>query len=154
MMEIEAKLAEMGLALPPPLPSAGAYAPYIASGGLLFISGQVPVKDGRLICGRVGADLDEAQGQEAARFCGLAVLAQVKAACGGDFDQVTRAVRLGGFVNAAAEFDRHPEIINGASELLLAVMGERGRHSRFAVGVSSLPRGCAVEIEACFEMKS
>ncbi len=158
MNQIETKLKEMGLALPEPLPSAGSYRPWIASERTIsehcvFISGQVPVENGRIIQGVIGNTLTEKEGAHAAKICALHVLAQLKQACAGDLDRVKSCLRLGGFVNAASDFGNHPEVINGASDLLIAVMGARGRHTRFAVGVSSLPRRAAVEIEALFEIK-
>ncbi len=153
MSQIETKLKEMGLTLPKSLPSAGSYLPWIIHEHLVFISGQVPVEDGQLIQGVVGETLTQEEGQHAAQICALHLLAQLKQACGGNLSRVKRCVQLGGFINAAPDFEAHPEVINGASNLLTAVMGEAGRHARFAVGVSSLPRKSAVEIEALFEIK-
>ena len=154
MSKIEIKLKEMGLTLPQPLPSAGSYVPWVKtiSEHYVFISGQVPVENGRIIQGVVGDTLTQEEGQHAAQICALHLLAQLKQACDGDLDRVKQCVRLGGFVNAAPGFGEHPEVINGASDLLNAVMGAPGRHARFAVGVSSLPRQSAVEIEALFEL--
>ena len=153
---IEERLSAKGLTLPPPLPSAGAYAPYMITPlndktSLVFISGQIAIKDGKIMRGQIGRDMDEEQGRKAALYASLALLAQLKSACDGDLTRARKCLRLGGFINSSADFGNHPEILNGASELLLAIMDD-GRHSRFAIGVSSLPRGCAVEIEAVFEI--
>lgn len=156
MNHIETKLIELKLKLPKPLKAIGDYVPFqktklASNNSLISISGQVPVRDGELVCGQVGNDISQADGVAAAKLCALAVLAQLKAACDGDLSLVRHCVRLGGFVNAAPGFANHPEIINGASELIVMVLGEAGKHSRFAVGASSLPRNVAVEIEAQFE---
>jgi enamine deaminase RidA (YjgF/YER057c/UK114 family) len=145
---IEAKLAELGLTLPEPAAPIAAYVPAVEAGGLLHVSGQLPFKDGVLMTGRLGEDRDVAYGAEAAERCGLMLVAQIKAALGGDLGRVVRIVKLGGFVNSAADFTDQPVVINGASELMLALFGEAGRHARSAVGVPALPRGAAVEIDA------
>jgi enamine deaminase RidA (YjgF/YER057c/UK114 family) len=145
---IEAKLAELGLTLPEPAAPIAAYVPAVEAGGLLHVSGQLPFKDGALMTGRLGEDRDTAYGAEAAQRCGLMLVAQMKAALGGDLGRVARIVKLGGFVNSAADFTDQPVVINGASELMLALFGEAGRHARSAVGVPALPRGAAVEIDA------
>ncbi|MDX2102714.1 MAG: RidA family protein [Alphaproteobacteria bacterium] len=149
----EARLQELGLELPSAPAPAASYVPTVITGSLLFTAGQVPVKDGqRLFVGKVGATMDVATAQEAAKLCALNILAQVKAAIG-DLDRVRRCVKVLGFVNATPEFGEHPAVINGASDLLVAVLGERGRHARSAVGAGSLPFGVAVEVEAIFEIE-
>ncbi|HDS1775817.1 TPA: RidA family protein [Pseudomonas putida] len=122
-------------------------------GNLLYVSGQVPVTSGidRYV-GKVGQDLALEDGQAAACLCALNILAQVDRALGGEFSRVRRCIRLGGFVNAAADFTQHPQVLNGASDLIIAVLGEAGRHARAAVGCNSLPRNVAVEVEAIFEI--
>lgn len=150
---IDARLAELGIVLPPAPPPApgGSYVPFVLSGSSLVISGQLPLVAGNLaLAGKVGAEVGLDQAIEAARLCGLNILAQVKAACGGDLDRIARCVRLGGFVNAAPDFTEHPKVINGASDLMLSVLGEAGKHARFAVGAGSLPFNASVEIEALF----
>lgn len=146
---IDAKLAELGLTLPEPAAPIAAYVPAVEAGGLLHVSGQLAFRvDGTLMTGRLGEDRDTAYGVEAAQRCGLMLVAQIKAALGGDLGRVVRIVKLGGFVNSAGEFTDQPVVINGASELMLALFGEAGRHARSAVGVPALPRGAAVEIDA------
>jgi len=150
---VEQRLAERGLELPAAPAPAANYVPYTISGRLLFVAGQLPFRQGQVaIAGRVGAEVDVPQGQEAARLCALNLLAQAKAACGGDLDQLHRCLKLGGFVACTPEFIDHPEVVNGASDLMVQAMGEGGRHARFAVGCASLPRNAAVEVEAIFEL--
>ncbi len=152
--EIDARLNELGIELPAPAPAAANYVPFVVSRGQVFVAGQVPfAADGSLeLLGKVGQDLSLEQGQEAARLCALNILAQVKAACGGDWGRLVRCVKLGGFVNCPPEFDQQPAVINGASDLLVEVLGDRGRHARFAVGAANLPFNVAVEIDAVFEI--
>ncbi|MEI9927889.1 MAG: RidA family protein [Sphingomonas sp.] len=144
---IDAKLAELGLTLPKPAAPVAAYVPAVEVGGLLHISGQLPFNDGTLMTGRVGEDRDLAFAQEAARRCGLMLVAQIKQALGG-LDRVDRIVKLGVFVNSAAGFTDQAKVANGASELMVALFGESGRHARSAVGVAVLPLGAVVEIDA------
>lgn len=146
-MSIEAKLAELGLTLPEAAAPVAAYVPAVEAGGLLHISGQLPFKDGALMTGRLGEDRDEAYGTEAAQRCGLMLIAQMKKALG-SLDRVERIVKLGAFVNSAGDFTGQPKVVNGASELMVAVFGDAGRHARSAVGVPVLPLGAAVEIDA------
>ena len=154
MSAIDDRLAELGLTLPDAPAPAANYVPYVRTGNLVHISGQISRDTaGALITGKLGADLDVAAGAEAAKACALALLAQLRAACGGDFSQLARAVKLTGFVNSTADFTDQPRVINGASDLLVAVLGEAGRHARSAVSAASLPLGVAVEIEAIFELK-
>ena len=149
---IDARLAELGLSLPDAPAPAANYVPAVRSGALLFVSGQISRDEGGLICGKLGADLDTAAGAAAARTCALALLAQVRAACDGDFGRLVRAVKLTGFVNSTPDFTEQPKVINGASDLLVEVLGEAGRHSRSAVSAGALPMGVAVEIEGIFEI--
>jgi enamine deaminase RidA (YjgF/YER057c/UK114 family) len=146
-MTIEAKLAELGLTLPQPAAPVAAYVPVVIAGGLAHVSGQVSMKDGALIKGRLGEDLGLDEGIAAAQACGLMIVAQLKAALG-DLSRVERIVKLGAFVNSTADFTDQPKVANGASELMQALFGEAGRHARSAVGVPTLPLGVAVEIDA------
>ncbi len=146
---IETRLAELGIALPKPARPVATYIPYIVEGSLVFISGQVSLGPGAEFKGKVGRELSVEEGQAAARLCALNILAQLKAAVG-DLDRVRACLRLGGFVNATPDFTEHPAVINGASNLLVEVFGDAGRHTRSAVGAGSLPLGVAVEIEATF----
>ncbi len=151
--EIEARLKELDIELPKAPTAAANYVPYVVSGNLVFVAGQVPFVDGELkYVGRVGDDMELEEGEAAARVCALNIIAQVKAACDGDLDRVVRCVKIGGFVNSADDFDRQPWVINGASDLLFEVFGDKGRHARFAVGSNVLPLGVSVEIDAVFEI--
>ena len=150
---IDARLAELGISLPVPPAPVASYVPFVVSGKQVFISGQITLADGALkYVGTVGQDLTVEDGKSAARICGINLLAQLKAAAGGDLDKVKRCVKLGVFVNAAPGFAQHPEVANGASDLMLEVFGDAGRHARAAVGAGSLPRNVAVEVEAVFEL--
>ena len=154
MSDVEAKLAALGLVLPDAPAPAANYVPFVITGNQVFISGQIS-RDakGGLITGKLGAELDVAQGAAAAQSCALAILAQVKASVGGDWSRVVRAVKLVGFVNSTPEFADQPKVINGASDVLVAALGEAGRHARSAVSAGALPLGVAVEIEAIFELR-
>lgn len=146
--KVEARLASLGIALPEAANPVANYVPYLLAENLLFVSGQLSkAADGAILKGRLGAELSVEQGREAARLSALGVLAQAKAAIG-DLDRIAQVVRLTGFVNAVPEFVDHPQVINGASDLMVEVLGDAGRHTRAAVGVSSLPLGCAVEVDA------
>ena len=150
---IEQRLAAHGLELPDAPAPAANYVPYTVSGKLLFVAGQLPFKSGQVaVTGRLGKDVSLEQGQEAARICALNLLAQAKAACGGDLSRLARCLKLGGFVSCTPEFADHPAVINGASDLMVQAMGKAGQHARFAVGCASLPRGAAVEVEGIFEL--
>ncbi|MBV8537008.1 MAG: RidA family protein [Alphaproteobacteria bacterium] len=151
--KIDARLKELGITLPEaPMPVAN-YVPSVRSGNLLFVSGQVPMEGGKpQFIGKVGREFKIEEGQKAARLCALNVIAQVRAALGGDLDRVKRCVRVGGFVNCTPEFGDQPQVINGASDLFVQVFGDAGKHARAAVGVSALPRGVAAEVEAVFEV--
>ena len=146
-MSIESKLTELGITLPEAPAPAANYVPWVISGNLLFVSGQISALKGRL-----GDDLAVEQGAEAARGCGLSLLAQARAALG-SLDRVARVVKLGGFVNSTATFTDQPEVVNGCSNLMVEVFGDKGRHARAAVSCPTLPRGVAVEIEAVFEIE-
>jgi enamine deaminase RidA (YjgF/YER057c/UK114 family) len=145
--KVEARLASLGVTLPEAPNPVANYVPSLLYGNLLFISGQISKgADGNVIKGRLGAELTVAQGREAARASALAILAQAKAAIG-DLDRIAQVVKLTGFVAATADFIDHPQVVNGASDLMVEVLGDSGRHTRVAVGVASLPMGCAVEID-------
>ena len=150
---IEERLAGRGLELPAAPAPAANYVPYTISGKLLFVAGQLPFMAGEVaVAGRLGEDVSLERGQEAARICALNLLAQAKAACGGDLGRLARCLKLGGFVSCTAAFTEHPAVINGASDLMVEAMGEAGQHARFAVGCASLPRNAAVEVEGIFEL--
>jgi enamine deaminase RidA (YjgF/YER057c/UK114 family) len=144
-----ARLAELGLALPAPAAPVAAYVPTVEAGGFLYVSGQVSFVDGALVKGRLGEDVTLEQGVIAAQGCGLMLLAQAQAALG-SLDRVARVVKLGAFIASTDSFTDQPKVANGASELMVAVFGEAGKHARSAVGVPVLPLGCAVEIDAVF----
>ncbi len=146
-MSIEQRLNELGLQLPEPAAPVAAYVPAVEAGGLLYISGQVSQRDGQRITGRLGEDLDLEAGRDAARSCGIMLLAQMKAALG-SLDRVVRVVKLGVFVNSTSDFTDQPKVADGCSLLMAEVIGEAGRHARSAVGVPSLPLGVAVEVDA------
>lgn len=151
---IDARLDELEIILPPANKPAGNYVPFAISGKLVFVSGQIPMSGGKPSHqGKLGAGISVEQGADAARVCALAVLAQLKEAVGGDLDRVARCVRVGGFVNSAPDFTEQPKVVNGASDLIVAVFGDAGRHARAAVGVAQLPAGVAVEVEAIFELR-
>jgi enamine deaminase RidA (YjgF/YER057c/UK114 family) len=150
---IEQRLAARGLELPAAPAPAANYIPYTISGQLLFVAGQLPFVGGKVaVAGRLGEDVSLEQEREAARICALNLLAQVRAACGGDLGRLARCLKLGGFVSCTPEFTEHPAVINGASDLMVEAMGEAGQHARFAVGCASLPRNAAVEVEGIFEL--
>lgn len=149
---IDARLAELGITLPDAPAPAANYVPFVRTGDLLFISGQISQGPTGLIKGRLGETMDAAEGAEAARRCGLSLIAQARAALGGDLDRVIRVVKLTGFVNSTPDFTDQPKVINGCSDLMVAVFGEAGRHARAAVSAPALPLGVAVEIEAVFEV--
>ena len=149
---IEQRLSELGLTLPDAPAPAANYVPFVQSGALVFVSGQISSGPDGLICGKLGADLSLDDGVGAARACALALIAQLRAACGGDLTRLRRVVKLTGFVNCTPDFTEQPKVVNGASDLMVAVFGEAGRHARAAVGAPSLPLGVAVEIEGVFEI--
>lgn len=150
---IARRLAELGIVLPAPPAPVASYVPALIAGRFLFISGQLSTESGRLITGKLGAGTDIETGQKAARACALNIIAQAQMALG-DLDRIRACVKLTGFVNAAPDFVDHPKVINGASDLMVQVFGDAGRHTRAAVGASSLPLGAAVEVEAIFEIEA
>lgn len=150
---IAARLAELGITLPDAPNPVANYVPFAISGNLLFISGQIAKGgDGKIVTGTLGGGIDIEAGQRAARLCALNILAQAKAALG-DLDRIVQVVRLTGFVSATPAFADHPKVVNGASDLMVEVLGDKGRHTRAAVGVSSLPLGSAVEVDATIAIK-
>lgn len=150
---IEQRLAGLGLSLPPVNPPQGNYLSYSRSGNLVFVAGQGPRLEGQLVYqGTVGADLSLEEGQKAARLCALNILAQLKSACDGDLGRVTRVLRLAGLVRCSADFGEQAKVLNAASDLICAVLGEAGPHARIASGTHALPSGMAVEIEAVAEI--
>lgn len=154
MTSIDQRIADLGHSLPQAAPPVAVYVPTVEQGGLLHISGQLPFRaDGGLITGRLGEDVDLAGGQAAAERCGLMIVAQAKAALGGDLGRVVRVVKLGVFVNSTPAFTDQAKVANGASELIGAIFGDAGRHARSAVGVAVLPLGAAVEIDAILAVR-
>ena len=152
-MDINATLIDKGIVLPDAPPPAANYIPYVKVDKLVFVSGQVSQNENGFIKGVVGKDLNVEEGYDAARQCAISLLAQLKSAVNGDLNKVTKVVKLGGFVNSASNFTEQPSVINGASDLLVELLGEKGRHARTAVG-ASLPLGVAVEIDGIFEVES
>ncbi len=151
--QIDSRLQELGITIPEAPSPAANYVGYVRTGNLVFVAGQLPVQDGTLkYIGKIGENLSVEDGRAAARICALNLLAQVKAACGGDLDRVSRCVKLTGFVNSPPDFTEQPAVVNGASDLMVEVLGDKGRHSRAAVSASALPRGVAVEVEGIFEV--
>ena len=151
--KIEARLKELGIELPEATTPAANYIPYVVSGKLVFVSGQITLLNGKIeYIGRVGDEFTIEEGYQAARLCGMNLLTQAKAAAGGDLDKIKRVVKLGGFVNAIPGFTNQPEVINGASDLMVEVLGENGKHARAAVSAGALPRNVAVEIDGIFEL--
>lgn len=154
MGNIDKRLAELGILLPAASKPVANYVPWSRTGNLVFISGQGPIADGKIVyTGILGGGVSVEDGVKSARLCALNVVAQVKDACGGNLDRVKRIVKLVGFVNAAAEFTDHPKVINGASDFMVEVFGDKGRHARSAVGSPSLPFGISVEVEAIVEIE-
>ncbi|MCX7587266.1 RidA family protein [Phenylobacterium sp. 58.2.17] len=152
MSAVDQRLAALGLTLPQPITPVANYVPWVRSGDLVHISGQLSLGAGGGVKGVVGVDVSVEQAQEAARLCGLNLIAQFQAACDGDFDRVRRVVKLGGFVQAGPDFHDIPKVINGCSDLMVEVFGDAGRHARSAVGVYQLPLGFAVEVDAIIEV--
>ncbi|ATG40762.1 RidA family protein [Phaeobacter piscinae] len=151
-MDIEAKLKDLGIQLPSAPAPAANYVPYVVVDNMVYISGQISAGPEGLITGKLGADMDVAAGQKAARQCAIALLAQLKAACGGDLNRLKRVVKLGAFVNSTDSFTDQPQVVNGASDLMVEVLGDAGRHARAAVSAPSLPLGVAVEIDGVFQI--
>ncbi|MBK6412309.1 RidA family protein [Sphingopyxis sp.] len=152
-MDITAKLTELGLELPKAAAPVAAYVPVVEHGGLLYVSGQLPFRDGQVVTGRLGDDMDVAGGQDAAQRVALMLVAQIGQALGGDLSRVERVIKLGVFVNSAPSFTDQAKVANGASELFETLFGEAGRHARAAVGVAVLPLGAAVEADAIVAVK-
>ena len=153
MTTVRERLEALGIELPAPAAPAANYVPFVRVGSLVFVSGQVPVRDGKLAYrGKVGVDYSLEEAQTAARLVGINIVAVVRTACEGDLERVKRCVKLGGFVNCSDEFDNHPAVVNGASDLMVQLFGDRGRHARFAVGTNKLPFNVPVEIDAVFEV--
>ncbi|MFI0395675.1 RidA family protein [Paracoccus jiaweipingae] len=152
-MSITARLTELGITLPDAPAPAANYVPFVLTGNLVHVSGQISAGPDGLIRGRLGADLTVEQGADAARTCGLALIAQLRKALDGELDRLVRVVKLTGFVNSTPDFTDQPEVINGCSDLMVQVFGDAGRHARAAVSAPALPRGVAVEIEAIFEVR-
>ena len=153
MGNIDNRLAELGIELPQAAAPVANYVGFVQTGNLVFTAGQVPLKDGEFqYQGVVGKDVSIEDATAAARLCAINILSQVKAACGGDLDRVVRCVKLVGFVNGAPEFEGHPTVINGASDLMVEVFADKGKHARSAVGAGSLPLNVSVEIEGIFEI--
>ena len=153
MATVESRLKNLGLTLSTPPKPVASYVPYTISGNQVFVSGQVPVSDGALkYVGKLGADFSVEVGQAAAQLCAINILSVLKEACGGDLERVVRVLKVNVFVNATPDYDKQPEVANGASDLFVAVFGDAGRHARAAVGMGSLPRGVAVEVDAVFEI--
>lgn len=151
--KVEARLSELGIKLPEVAAPVANYVGYVKTGNLVFVSGQVPIKDGKfLFQGKLGAAVSLEDGQSAAKLCAINIVAQLKAACDGDLDRVKRIVKLGGFVNSTPEFTDQPKVVNGASDLMVAVFGDKGKHARAAVSAGSLPMGVAVEVDAVAEI--
>ena len=148
--EIEARLKALDLVLPEAKAAIGSYVPYLHLNGQRVVSGQLPLKDGKVaVAGKLGAEVDVSQGQQAARLCAINILAQAKAALR-DLDRIVQLLRLNGFVNAAPGFADHPKVLNGASDLMVEILGNKGLHTRIAVGCASLPLNAAVEVDALF----
>ena len=153
MSRVEARLQELGITLPTPPAPVASYVPYVITGNLVHVSGQVSVDASGGIKGKLGDQIEVEEGQAAARLCALNLLAQVRAACGGDLDKVKRVVKLNGFVNVTPDFDPIPIVINGCSDLMFQVLGDAGRHARSAVGVANLPLNFAGVIDGVFELE-
>ena len=152
MNRVDTRLVELGVTLPAPIAPVANYVPYVIAHGLLHVSGQISMDAGGGIKGVVGEDVDLARAQAAARLCGVNLLAQIRAACDGSFERVSRIVRLGGFVQAWPNFFDIPQVMNGCSDLMVEVFGDAGRHARSAVGVYRLPLNVAVEVDAVVEL--
>lgn len=150
---IETRLAELGVTLPDAPAPAANYVPFVVTGDIIYVSGQVSQTEAGFITGKLGAELSVDEGAAAAKTCAISLLAQAKAACGGDLDKLSRVVKLTGFVNSTPDFTDQPKVINGASDFLVEALGEAGRHARSAVSAGALPLGVAVEIEGIFQLK-
>ena len=153
MSQVEARLKEMGITIPDAPAPAANYVPWMRTGNLIHVAGQVPFVDGKLTAtGHLGANASVEDGYEQAKICAINLIAQVKVACDGDLDRVTQVVKLGGFVASTPDFTQQPAVVNGASDLMVAAFGDAGKHARFAVGSGVLPLGCLVEVDGIFEI--
>jgi enamine deaminase RidA (YjgF/YER057c/UK114 family) len=153
MSKVEGILKELNIKLPNPVTPAANYLPYNVSGNHVYISGQLPIKDGEVVyTGKLGKDVSVEQGRSAAELCAINIIAVLKKACDGDLEKVKKCVKLGIFINGTTDFYQSPQVGNGASDFLVKVFGQKGKHARFAIGVASLPRNAAVEIDAIFEL--
>ena len=150
--KFETKLAELGVTLPDAPAPAANYVPYVQVDDLVYVSGQISQNADGFIIGKLGDNMSTEVGASAARTCAVALLAQVKAACGGDLDRLVRVVKLSGFVNSTQDYTEQPKVINGASDFLVEALGDAGKHARAAVSSPSLPMGVAVEIEGIFQI--
>ena len=152
-MSIDAKLEQLGITLPEPAAPVASYRPAVIANGMLYVSGQLPFVDGKIVSGKLGDSVSLEQGVEAARACGIMLIAQMKAALDGDLDRVVQVVKLGGFVASTPDFTDQPKVVNGASDLMEQVFGEAGRHARSAVATPVLPLDAAVEVDAIVALK-
>ncbi len=151
--QVDARLAALGITVPETSAPVANYVGYVKTGNLVFVSGQVPIKNGKFLYqGKVGAEISLDEAQEAATLCAVNIISQLKDACGGDLDKVQRIVKLGGFVNSIPEFTDQPKVINGASDLMVEVFGDAGKHARAAVSAGALPLNVAVEVDAVAEI--
>lgn len=149
----EENLKKLGITLPTPVAPVANYVPYTQAGNIYSISGQIPLKDGKLpYLGKVGVDITDEEGYKAAQLCAINIIAQINNICGGDLSKVRRIIKLGAFVNCKDGYDNQPEVVNGASDLMVEVFGEKGKHSRSAVGTNALPRNVSVEIDALVDI--
>ena len=153
MSVIENKLAELGVTLPDAPAPAANYVPFVVAGDMVYVSGQISADANGMIKGKLGDNMNAEDGAVAAKTCAISLLAQLKAACGGDIDRLVRVVKLVGFVNSTADFGDQPKVINGASDFMVAALGDKGRHARSAISAASLPFGVAVEVEAIFQIE-
>ena len=154
MSTIESRLADMGITIPEPTAPLAAYVGHVVHNGIVTVSGQLPLVGGAPSqTGLLGAGVSVEEGAAAAQICAINILAQVKVACGGDIERIERCIRLGGFVASTADFTDHPKVVNGASEFMGAILGEKGAHARAAVGVAALPLNASVEVEATFTIR-